>query len=670
MRLKFNNYYLLIIWRIFLVYILFTLCRAIFVVFNYQLLEPITTNQMIKIFFGGLMFDNTAILYSNILYIFLSFLPAPFVKFNGYQKFLKWLYVIVNFILVCINLFDTIYFRFSLRRTSMTFFTEFKGDIKFFQIFKESITLYWYIFLIGIIFLFLLIYLSGRYNKNASKYDVNISNSVKYYNFKAFSYHFYLYQILALIITAPLFIIGVRGGVTRTIRPITLSNANDFAERAIHTSAILNTPFSLIRTIGKNGFQYQKFFSDTKLMNSYFNPLHTNLTNDTLYKTNAIKLVNGENLEGKNVVIIIMESFAAENMKFLHKSLDKNYTPFLDSISKKGVLCTNAFANGAKSIDAVPSILASIPSLINSFAVTPYSTDQIYGLPYYLGKLGYYTAFFHGAPNNSMGIRAVANSCGVRNYFGKDEYNNNNDFDGAWGIWDEKFLQFVGKKIGTFNEPFMSTIFTLSSHHPFKVPDEYKDILPSGKNPLQQAIAYADMSLEKFFRSIENEPWFKNTIFIITPDHGTLADLYPKYITSIGRTMIPIIYYAPGLIESGQYNEITQQIDIMPTLLGLLGNKEPYLAFGRDINLDQQKPFAINYGDNLFQLVSGDTLIQRNESKITGVYNYQKDSLLNDNLLNTHQIKNTWLIEHDEFFKAFIQQYVNRLIDDKLTINE
>lgn len=226
------------------------------------------------------------------------------------------------------------------------------------------------------------------------------------------------------------------------------------------------------------------------------------------------------------------------------------------------------FCKWGKSIDAVPSILASIPSLINSFAVTPYSTDQIYGLPHYLDKMGYYTAFFHGAPNNSMGIRAVANSCGVSNYFGKDEYGNNSDFDGSWGIWDELFLQYVGKTIGTFKQPFMSTIFTLSSHHPFKVPDQYKDVLPEGQYPLQKAIAYADLSLSKFFKSIENEPWFKNTIFILTPDHGTVADVYPKYITSIGRTMIPIIYYAPGMIKPAVYSQTTQQIDIMPTIFG------------------------------------------------------------------------------------------------------
>lgn len=664
MSFRVNNYYLLVIWRIFLVYILFTLCRAVFVIVNLHLLEPITGAQMFRIFTGGLMFDNTAILYTNILYLFLSFLPFAFVKGNLFQQIIKGLYVVTNFIIIAVNLMDTIYFRFSLRRTSMTFFTEFKGDVKFMKIFLESISLYWYIFLIGIIFLFILVLLSGTYGKKVCKYDVNLSNSVKYYNHKGFGYKFYVYQIVALLVTTPMFIIGVRGGATRTMRPITLSNANDFVDRAIHTSAVLNTPFSLIRTIGKNKFQYQRFYSDSAVLEQVYTPLH-HVVSDTLSQNSNIKLVNGSSVAGKNVIILILESFAAKNMFFLNKNLDKNYTPFLDSLSRQGVLCTNAFANGGKSIDAVPSILASVPSLINSYAVTPYSTDQLYGLPAVFGEMGYYTSFFHGAPNNSMGIRAVASSCGIKNYYGKDEYNNNADFDGAWGIWDELFLQFVGKKISTFQQPFFTSVFTLSSHHPFKIPDKYKDVLVQGETPLQTATAYTDMALRKFFKSIENEPWFANTIFIITPDHGILDETYPKYTTSLGRTSIPIIYYAPGMIQPGVYSGITQQIDIMPTLLGLMQYKKPFFAYGRNINGDQS-PFAINYGDGQFHLVKGDTLLLRDHTKLTGIYNYKADSLLQNNLLQATPADS--LLKHqDNFLKAFIQQYVNRLIDDKLT---
>jgi phosphoglycerol transferase MdoB-like AlkP superfamily enzyme len=296
-------------------------------------------------------------------------------------------------------------------------------------------------------------------------------------------------------VLAPLFIIGVRGGITPTKKPITISNAGDYTDTAIHTAAVLNTPFSIIRTFGKSDFTYQKFYADYNEMENVYSPVHCP---DSLYNTTsqrAIELENGE-LMGKNIVMLILEGFNYENMKFLNASLQRSYTPFLDSLTNDALVCTNAFANGRKSIDAIPSLFISVPSLIQSYAVTTYSTDYTYGLPKILDSLGYHTAFLHGAPNTSMGIRAVSRLCGIKDYYGKDEYDNDEHFDGAWGIWDEHFLQFAAEKIGQLPQPFFANVFTLSSHHPFLLPDEYKDIFNQG-NPRQNVIEYTDMALRK-----------------------------------------------------------------------------------------------------------------------------------------------------------------------------
>ena len=371
----------------------------------------------------------------------------------------------------------------------------------------------------------------------------------------------------------------------------------------------------------------------------------------------------------------LLESFGAENMSFMNENLDKCYTPFLDSLRKEGLFCTDAFANGRKSVDAIPSIYASIPSLISSYAVTPYSTDYTFGLPKILDSLGYYTAFFHGAPNTSMGIRAIARLCGIEHYYGKDEFNDNSKFDGSWGIWDEYFLPYVADMLDTLPQPFMAGIFTLSSHHPFKIPAEWEERLPEGQVPLQKTIAYADAAVKAFFEKIRDTEWFGNTIFVITPDHSTLWGIYPEFTTTIGNTRIPIIYYAPGFIEPGEYNSVTQQLDIMPTLLGMIGYDKPYFAFGRDLNSDTlHKPFAVNYTQGQYQLVYNDTLLFRNDSDLTAVYDLQSDPLLKNNLLTGAAADSlrdgSSLKAQDEFFKAFIQQYINRLIDNKLSYEE
>lgn len=679
MKFRIANYYGLVVWRVILIYILYTLCRLFFIISNYALLEPLTGSQIMNILFGGLMFDTSAILYTNILYLFLAFIPAPLVKTSLYQRILKCIYVVINFMAISINLADTVYFKFTLRRTSMTFFSEFTGDVKFFKIFAESIQLYWYVFVIGIAFLFVLIYLSGSYGKPQNLYSRNLSNDIKYYNRKSFGYGFYVRQVIALVVVVPVFIIGVRGGVTRTMKPITISKAGDFTSRAIHASAVLNTPFSLIRTIGKADYTYQKFYPSYEAMESIFSPVHKVLCSSD---SGAIK-TTGESAFGKNIVILILEGFGYENMHFLNANLGRSYTPFLDSLSKNALVCTNAFANGRKSIDAIPSIFLSLPSMLQSYAVTPYSTDYTYGLPKILDSLGYYTAFFHGAPNTSMGIRAVARLCGIKNYYGKDEYNNNSHFDGSWGIWDEHFLQYVGDEIGKLPQPFFANIFTLSSHHPFKIPEEYKDTYSEG-SPMQRVVEYTDMALRKFFEKIEQKEWFKNTLFVIVPDHSTLAGIEPQFSTTIGNTRIPLLYYAPGYIEPGVYSGVTQQIDIMPTLLGLLDYKEPYFAFGRNLNekncstdtlsaVKTLPQFAVNYTEGQFQLVIGDTLLFRDNEKLKAVYLLNEDPLLQNNLIGegvagAEQLRaSEQLQKQDAWFKAFIQQYVNRLIDNRLS---
>ncbi len=695
MKLRIGNYYSLVLWRVLLLYILYTLCRVFFLFFNHELLEPVTGAQLWRIFKGGLLFDTSAILYTNILYLLLAFIPAPFVMSGLYQKFLKYIYVIINFITISINLGDTVYFRFTLRRTSTSFFNEFTGDVKFFKIFTESIMLYWGVFIIGILMLAALIYLSGRYGKTARLYTKNMGDKVKFYNFKDFGYKFYLRQALALVVVAPLFIVGVRGGVSAAMKPITIGNAGDYVDKAIHASAVLNTPFSLIRTIGKNDYTYQNFYPSYQAMDSVFTPVHPNLNPDSsataaacLQSRDVAIKTSGEPLLGKNIVILLLEGFGTENMYFLNKDLEKSYTPFLDSLSKHSLLCTNAFANGRKSIDAMPSVFNSLPSMLQSYAVTPYSTNDTYGLPKILDSLGYYTAFLHGAPNTSMGIRAASSLCGVKNYFGKDEYNNNDHFDGSWGIYDEHFLQFAAAKIGEFPQPFFANVFTLSSHHPFKLPDEYKDVYTQG-TPRQRVIEYSDMAVRKFFELAVKQPWFKNTLFIILPDHATLAGEQPVYSTTIGNTRIPIMFYSPGFIEPGEYAGVTQQIDIMPTLLGMLGYTEPYFAFGRDINkpanyggtssdggnIGNYSPeFAVNYTQGQFQMVIGDTLLFRDNDKLKAVYLLNEDPLLKNNLIGegaagAEELKaSAQLRKQDNYFKAFIQQYVNRLIDNKLFV--
>ncbi|MGC4021034.1 MAG: sulfatase-like hydrolase/transferase, partial [Cyclobacteriaceae bacterium] len=179
-----------------------------------------------------------------------------------------------------------------------------------------------------------------------------------------------------------------------------------------------------------------------------------------------------------------------------------------------------------------------------------------------------------------------------------------------------------------------------------------------------RTIQYTDMAMRKFFKTASTMPWFKNTLFVITADHASAEIAVPEYNSAWGYFSIPVFFYSPTENGGGLKPEIIQQIDIMPTVLGYMNYKKPYIAFGRDIIHDKTRPFAFNYLDNTYQLFRGDYLFQFDGSRPTGLYKFTTDKFLKSNLLiqlpDTVNSMNTQL-------KAFIQQYNNRMVDNNLT---
>jgi phosphoglycerol transferase MdoB-like AlkP superfamily enzyme len=234
-----------------------------------------------------------------------------------------------------------------------------------------------------------------------------------------------------------------------------------------------------------------------------------------------------------------------------------------------------SFANGRKSIDAMPSVIASIPSIEVPYVLSHYSGNQVTSLSSLLKKEGYYSAFFHGAPNGSMGFQAFANTCGFDRYFGKDEYNHNEDYDGIWGIWDHKFLQYYAEQMNTFKQPFYTNFFSVSSHHPYTLPAEFQSRFKEGEMTIYKCIEYTDYALREFFHTASSMPWFKNTLFVITADHASAQTRLADYQSPVGYFEIPIFFYKPGADWHEMNPTIIQQIDIMPTILGELNYNKP-----------------------------------------------------------------------------------------------
>jgi len=470
----------------------------------------------------------------------------------------------------------------------------------------------------------------------------------------------WFYGITAVIFMA-LFsgfsIIGVRGGYRHSTRPINMSNAGKFVNAPEEMALVLNTPFCILRTFRKATFKPSDYFHDDTKLKQLFTPVHE-------------PKVYAE-FKDMNVVVIILESFSREHFGSLNPNLNngnyKGYTPFLDSLINVSYSFSNAFANGRKSIDALPSILASLPALVQPFVVSEYSSNNINGLGKLLREKNYHTSFFHGAPNGSMGFQAFTRMAGFDNYYGRDEYRNDADFDGIWGIWDEPFFQFFAQKLNTFPQPFVTSIFSVSSHHPYKVPAQYEGVFPKGDIPLHQCVGYTDMALRKFFKTASKMPWFNRTLFVITADHS-IPGKYDEYKTSVNGFAVPIILYAPGSDLRGSSSVLAQQTDIMPTVLNMIGFDKGYVAFGRDLFNPGLlgNAYVLNYANESFQFLMNNWVIYFDGQEVVAFYDILKDPSLSNNLKDNQAVPQSEF----ELMKAVIQQYNNRMIANELSYSE
>lgn len=634
-----------LLWNLLMAYICFMICRIVFVCYNYSLYEGYLTRELLwSMFKGSLRFDTAAIMYLSVLYTLLMLLPLHIKEKKGYYRFVRWILIIFCSIGIVMNLVDTVYYQFSGKRTTISVFTEFANETNLGQIIFKEVINSWYITLTGLLLIAFLV-------KTIRTPRTIVFNHLPSY---------YVIRTLSLIIMATLSVVGMRGGWTSS-HPITLSNANQYVNRPVEAVAVLNTPFCFVRTLDKKQMVVTRYFSEEELEKRF--------SGVVLPDSNAV-------FRDKNVVVFILESFGTEYIGALNKDKPDfvSYTPFLDSLIEESLTFRYSFANGRKSIDAMPSILSGIPMFVENFVLTPTLINKnVSGLAEELAGKGYYSAFFHGAENNSMGFKSYSRSIGYTDYFGLTEFNEEpqyggmSKFDGIWAIWDEDYLQYFCDKMGSFKQPFVSSIFTATSHHPFAIPEWSKDKFPEGNLPIHKCVRYSDNGLRLFFEKAKEQEWFNNTLFVFTADHTNQSE-FAEYQTEVGKFRVPIIFYDPSGELKGERNCIAQQTDILPTILGYLGYDLPFICFGQNLlNTKDEDTFAANYINGIFQYMKGDYVVQFDGTDIMAMYNFKTDTGLKENLKDRYPDIASGLTEE---LKAVIQQYLERMNEKELVISQ
>ena len=614
----------LLVKRLLLLVIVYQISRVVFYFSNKSSFEGVGFKE----FLLGIRFDLSAIIFINLIFILALAIPGKFKYNPTYQKGIKYAFFIVNIIFIATNFVDAKYFQFTSRRSSYSLITakgmehEMKKLALLYLVENWKLTLSFILIAIG----FYKIIPSEKFKGKSKETPRD-----------------YLKQSVIFILFIGISLVIARGGLQRKV--LNRVDAISYTETK-NAPLVLNTPFCILKTINKDDrLQNHKYFDEKELIKIY-NPIK--IPKDSLP------------FDKKNIVYIILESFGNEHVGYQNKG--KGFTPFLDSLITKSIFYKHAFANGKVSIDAMPSMVSSIPRLMDkAFIQSSYAFNKTKGMPKLLKEFGYHTAFFHGAFNGSQNFDHYANIVGFDEYYGKNEYPYKGGDDGYWGIFDEPFLHFFAEKMTEFKEPFFTTVFTLSSHNPYTIPDKYKGKFPKGTDKISESIGYADYSLKKFFEFAKTQPWYKNTIFVLSADH-TSSEGKGWYKTEIGKFSIPILFFEPGNPDSNQISDtIFQQIDVLPTLFEKLHFPKKYFAFGN--RLSDVNRFAISYLNGVYHFVTPKYFILFDGQNVLGVYNWKEDKMLQKNVKDSADYK-----KELKLLKAIIQTYNNKMNADAICI--
>ncbi len=634
------NEYKVMIFRLLLAYVFYFIARSLFVIYNFSVLDMSSFYEFLSLCYHGLIFDTTAIFYLNSLFVLLSMFPLWINTKPYYQKLLFYVYFFFNLIGYATNFIDLGYYKFIYNRTTISEWAVVKNEQNILQMFMRFAVNYWHIFILIVVLSVLWVYLYKKIKFKPSPYKKHIA--------------FYISSsVVSLLLMVTFMVAGIRGGdLKKSTRPINLVDANRYVKKIQHADVILNTPFAIIRTFGNNNFKKLNYGISKQDVNALVQP---------------IKSYSPKNNSKPNIVLFITESYGREYIGAFnkHKNIPnyQSFTPFLDSLANHSLIFPNAFTNGRKSIHGMSSVLAGIPSFTDAYTSSPYAKQPVESLVSTLNSMGYDTSFFHGAPNGSMGFLGFSNILEFDHYYGKTEFNDDTQFDGSWGIWDEPFFQFMKTTLDQKESPFLATVFTVSSHEPYVIPKEYEGKFPEGYVPMHKCVGYTDFAFQQFFESAKKEPWFENTIFVITADHCNQVH-YDEYKKDINRYAVPIMFYDPKGKYVGENMDLAQQMDIYPTILQMTGYDKPFRSWGRSLidETQQTVPFVMNHDGVFYRYTKGNYICIFDGEKAIGFYGID-DLSLSQNLIAN---KNEEMIQLEKRCMAFIQDYFEKIIDKKL----
>ena len=627
---------ILLVYRLLASLVTLSTSRLLLYMFNMQFFHQTSIREALFLFFYGMWFDLAVTMVINMPLILYYCFPSRKIFNRFLQRISDFLYVVINAVAIFLNFTDIITFHFFGRHLTVNFLKllHVSDEISWGTL-RQVLFDHWYLLVIYILFVLVINVVSRHTRLREEEHHL-----IKRWNLR---------QVVSLLLMSVLTLVSWRNELKN--RQIDMELALRYTTPQ-NVPILLNTPYCSLSS-------HESPNPDLQGIETRFDKhIHNNLTYNRFIITDSLHA----DTMPSNLVIVILKGIGQEMIGYYNPGHRHQLTPFLDSLLTQS-LTFNGRSNSRRSTEAIPAILAGIPSLMkDDFGNSEFAQNDFDAFAQHLERHGYNTIFMHGGSNGIMGFDQFAHRAGFRNYFGRIEYGDDKDYDKQWGIYDGPFLQYASKTLGRIHEPFAAAIYMLSSRYPYKVPNNFE--FPDESyywTGFEKTVYYTDCALRDFFHSAKQSPWFDNTLFVITSDFSNNEHFQQEYSNIWGMYAIPIAFYWPQRIERHHCEEIAQQIDIGPSILSALDVNDTLFCFGRNLFSKTTEQAFISYFNLTYQYCDGSYLVQSDGQTPFGIYKPLTDPLLTDNLVEHLQCSDVF----DKLYQ-FLQEYNNRMTSDNL----
>ena len=568
--------YLLLLFKMFLFWwIIFLINRVVFILFFSGKFSGIPLSETLASFSNGFRLDLSAVCYVLIIPV-VFLIVQQFTANLFYRRFLLVYTIVLLLITSFVCVFDlAIYSDWGTKLSYRAIhYLKYANEGAAFTKFSDDVIL----FLVMMVQVGIGLFLFRKFFPKKLFYFTSTSST----RLQHLVLHLLLFGFLFL---------GIRGGWQQI--PVNESSAY-FSRYQVVNDAAVNTVWNAGKKISQDN---QSLYKNPY---QFFSNEEAKKTVNALYHTQRDSVISVLTTSRPNVVLFLLESFTADVVAALGG--EKGIAANLDTLIQNGLLFTNIYSQGFRTDQGLADVLSGFPAQPNfSVIMQPEKFKQLKFLPRVMAENGYHNSFFYGGETAFANMKAYLLEAGIEKITDKSSFSAG-EMNAKWGAHDGFVFQKQAQEIRSESQPFFSVILSLSSHEPFTVPMKTK--FPGDDTPskFKNSCAYTDKSIREYFESVRNEPWYRNTLFILVADHGHLQprNRSPR---EPARFHIPLIFYGEVIkpeFRGVKMLNLGMQSDIPATLLSQLNITYQEFAWSNNLLNPYRNNFAYYTSDDAF----------------------------------------------------------------------